>query len=403
MPTIKLTKYAVERIDAPTPSGKQVLFWDAELRGFGVLVSGKSTAKTYVAQRRLPDGTLRRVTIGAVGEFQRVEDARRKAGDILTGLRAGTDPKLERRKAADRDKTLQFWLNEYLTKRTNLRERSVSGYRGSIERYLADWLNQPLREVTPEMIETKHAEIGKHHGGATANVVMRVFRAVHNFARDRDTTLPENPVRRLKKGWFEVARRTSMVRSDELPAFYKAVDSLPSRTAKDYLKLLLFTGLRRSEAASLRWNDIDLTLKVIRLPAMVTKSKQKLDLPMTSFVRDLLVARRAIGREGDWVFPADSRSGHIAEPKFPLKLVAQATGIEVTAHDLRRTYVTVAESADISPLSLKALVNHALGTDVTSGYVTTSTERLREPAQRVCDKLIALCQIEVPAAVPLHG
>ena len=39
------------------------------------------------------------------------------------------------------------------------------------------------------------------------------------------------------------------------------------------------------------------------------------------------------------------------------------------------------------------LVNHALGGDVTSGYVQMTTERLREPAQRVCDKMMELCGI----------
>jgi len=92
-------------------------------------------------------------------------------------------------------------------------------------------------------------------------------------------------------------------------------------------------------------------------------------LPMSSYVRELLVARRAIGDDGGFVFGADSRSGHIEEPKFALSIVAEATGIAVSPHDLRRSYVTVCESVDVSPLALKALVNHALGNDVTSGYV----------------------------------
>jgi len=64
---------------------------------------------------------------------------------------------------------------------------------------------------------------------------------------------------------------------------------------------------------------------------------------------------------------------------------------------LRRTFVTIAEGSDISPLALKALVNHALGNDVTSGYVRLTVDRLREPTQRVCDRLKALCKIEAPA------
>jgi len=61
--------------------------------------------------------------------------------------------------------------------------------------------------------------------------------------------------------------------------------------------------------------------------------------------------------------------------------------------DLRRTYITAAESADISPLALRALVNHSLGGDVTSGYIVMTPERLREPAQRVCERLKVLCGI----------
>src|ERR1700693_405368 len=99
MPTLKLTKSAVEKIEAPDPSGKQVIYWDAELRGFGVLASGSTTTKSYIAQRRLPDGKTRRVTVGAVGEFGKVEDARRKAGGMLLGLRDGIDPKAERGRA----------------------------------------------------------------------------------------------------------------------------------------------------------------------------------------------------------------------------------------------------------------------------------------------------------------
>ena len=74
--------------------------------------------------------------------------------------------------------------------------------------------------------------------------------------------------------------------------------------------------------------------------------------------------------------------------------MAEETGIVVSAHDLRRDFITAAESADISFLAMKALVDHALGADVTAGYVQMTTERLREPMQRVCNQLKAWCQTE---------
>jgi integrase len=403
VPSINLTKREIGKIEAPDPSGKQVIHWDAELRGFGVLASGTTTAKTYVVQRRLPDGKTRRVTIGAVAEFKTVEDARLRAAEQLLDLRQGRDPKAERRKTAARDRTLRQWLDQYLTTRKDLRPRSIEEYRGSITRHLGSWLDQPLRELTADVIEDRHNAIGKDTGPAAANSTMRAVRAVWNFALDRDAALPLNPVRRLKRAWFSTPPRTRMVKEDDLPTFYRAVDELPSQTARDYILLLLFTGLRRREAAALPWSEIDFAARVIRLPASRAKAKRKLDLPMSDFVRDLLIARRALGDDGPFVFASDSKSGHIEEPKFPLAQVAAKSGIVISAHDLRRTFITVAEQTEISPMALKALVNHALGGDVTEGYVQMTTGRLRVPAQRVCDRLKELCDIASPEGATQIG
>ena len=133
--------------------------------------------------------------------------------------------------------------------------------------------------------------------------------------------------------------------------------------------------------------------KVIRLQEAATKSKRMLELPMRDLVYDLLRRRRALGDTG-WVFPANSKSGHVEEPRHFLDQVAEATGIDVSVHDLRRTFVSVAESTEMSVYALKALVNHSLGGDVTAGYVQHSVERLRVPAQRVADELRRLCRIE---------
>jgi hypothetical protein len=45
----------------------------------------------------------------------------------------------------------------------------------------------------------------------------------------------------------------------------------------------------------------------------------------------------------------------------------------------------------VSPLQLKALVNHALPRDVTTGYVQMTTEALRPAAQKVANKFKKLC------------
>jgi integrase len=438
MATIKLTEKKVAQLRAPDASGKQKIFWDATAdvpRGFGLLVSGTTAAKTYIVERAIGiGGKKRRVTVAAYGELP-LADARRKAINLIHLMRNGHDPKLARRSGA----TLRSALDSYLAANRMLSEGSRRNYRNAVERYLTDLADKPLREITPETVAKRHEGIAKEveqrelaaakatahdlerraaaiarsypdaarrhraraklirrreprRGEAAANGAMRALRVLWNFAAESDPDLPAHPVRALRRSWFKVERRTRVVAVDDLAKFYRGVNDLPNKVARDYLLLLLFTGLRRTEAATLTWDDVDLTKKVISIPGERTKSGRKLDLPMTTFVRDLLVKRRSEGR-ARFVFVAESKSGHIAEPKFPLKLVAEATGIKVSVHDLRRTFITVAESADISPLALKALVNHSVGGDVTAGYVQMNPERLREPAQRVCDRLIELCRI----------
>src|SRR5271165_1614404 len=147
MPASRLTKAAVDRIKVPDPSGKQTIHWDLELKGFGVLASGSTSAKTFVVQRRLPDGRTRRLTVGAVGEFAKVKDARAKASELLLGLREGKDPKTERRKATERNRTLRVVLESYLRPNKQLRPRTREEYRRSVTRHLTAWLDRPMREL----------------------------------------------------------------------------------------------------------------------------------------------------------------------------------------------------------------------------------------------------------------
>jgi hypothetical protein len=56
--------------------------------------------------------------------------------------------------------------------------------------------------------------------------------------------------------------------------------------------------------------------------------------------------------------------------------------------------MTVAESTGISTFALKALVNRSVGKDVTADYVQMTTEQLRDPAEKICQRKIQLCGIE---------
>jgi integrase len=394
MPRLKLTARIVGRLPAPDPSARQVLHWDEVLRGFGVLCSGKTNAKTYIVQRDI-HGHSRRVTIGPVNVLS-LDDARQQAETVLADFYKGVDPKVARREVP----TLSETLDAYLTARQdNLRPISHRTYRRSVERYLTAWLDWSLLDITPELVEARHRSIQsevkdrqRYKGGHSANYAMTVLRTLWNFAAERTPNLPPNPVNRLKRARFPEPPSTRRVKAEDLPAFYAAVNELKNPIHRDYLKLLLFTGLRRAESASLRWDDIDFHQRVIRLPATTTKAVRKLDLPMTDVVHDLLVARRAIGQD-KFVFPSASGTGHFVEPQYPLNQVAMVTGVRLSAHDLRRNFITVAESSEISFAAVKGLVNHSLGSGITERYIGMDIERLREAAQKVADKLKVMCGI----------
>jgi integrase len=422
--TFKFTKRAVDALVAPTPSGKQTLYWDSELKGFGVLVSGATNSKTYIVNRRVgATGTNRRLTVGATNE-KTLDEARDKAAHQLNELREGRDPKALRK--AHNKITVQTALDDYLAARVTLRERSRDSYKRAIEGLAEEWLGKPILSITSEMVIEKHRKVQKEiaareakrnakndearripvTGHASADSLMRAFRAVWNLAYERarraDPNMPTLPspvgALRQERAWFTSPRRDTFVRADQLPDFYKAVCGLENRTGSDYVKLLLFTGLRRTEAAELHWDDVDFAARIIRLPAARTKSGVKLDLPMTDFVRDLIVARRTLGKDGDFVFSGNGRSKHLEEPKSFFTGIEKSCGVRVGAHDMRRTFITHATDVAISSLALKALVNHALGGDVTEGYARITTEQLRKPAQMICDRLKELCGIEAMEA-----
>jgi len=107
-----------------------------------------------------------------------------------------------------------------------------------------------------------------------------------------------------------------------------------------------------------------------------------------------LKKRHAV-KESPYVFPSDSERGYLVEPRTAVKRVSELSGVTFTLHDLRRTFITIAESLDISAYALKRLLNHKDLNDVTAGYNDTNVERLRDPMQRITDYIVDVAQISI--------
>jgi integrase len=418
MPTMRMTKRDIEKLPAPDPSGKQRLFWAAgnDHPGLGILVSGTTPAKSWVVQAKLPKtGVARRVTLAPVSVLT-VEEAWEKARPVLADIHAGVDPKAKKHKPA----TVREALEEYLAN-PRLAPKSRRDYRDRVERYLADWLELPIGSINANMVEARFLAISGEiearraatgmkggvnvTGAASANNALSTFRSLWRDQQGRDPDMPaRDPTMLLKRKWHALERRKRLVRPNDMPAFWAAVQGLDSRLLRDLATFALYSGWRDQEICGLRWApEVDLQEGMLRLPAWRMKARQDFELPMSRQLADLLIARRALGGDGPYVFPGDGKSGHTRALAFGLRKVAAVTGLAISPHDLRRTFASVAATCPIPPVALKLLIAHATGGDVTLGYVILSTAELRRAAQVVADRISELCGIAAPEGVERMG
>ena len=408
MPSAKLSQ---RYVDGLKPTEKMVSIFDTGLTGFGVYTKGN--AKTYFVQARAGKKLIK-TTIGKASTFS-LEDARKEAKTLLAQMAKGEDPVAKKRDEAVKSMTLEKAFEQYLSTRT-LKASSVASYDKLLSLHMNDWLKKPIGLLTKDMTAQRHKKVGETAGEATANNLMRVFRAVYNFARSMsDDAIAENPVKRLTqtRQWYKVERRRTILKPHELKPWYNAVMTLDNPVVRDYLLLTVFTGLRKNEGLQLLWSNVDMIDRSFTVTE--TKNGRPHTLPMSNYLYDLFGRMKALKING-FVFPSFGSKDNITDVSRQLvnvelqtQLAANglttkaeldkkmldhpddvAPGISFCLHDLRRTFVTVAESQDIPYAALKRLLNHCDGNDVTGGYLQITTDRLREPMDRISSKLLEL-------------
>lgn len=403
--SVKLTKTVVDH--CPLPSSGQRFLRDAELKGFGLRVMA-SGAKSFIVEKRI-DGHVKRITLARYGELT-VEQARKQALKLLGQVAMGTNPIAERERTRMQAKTLGEAFEDFLKVRKNLSPRTIYEYRLFMKGPLADWDRRPLNRITRDLALQRHFALGAR-SESYANGTMRFLRSLFNFAIAQyedgfgNPLLQLNPVHRITqtRAWFRSERRRTVIKVHQLPAWYRAVCALRSdsasaaETVADYLLLLLFTGLRRQEAAGLTWEHVDLQDRTLTIPA--PKNHVPHVLPLSDFLVELLERRKCYAKNA-YVFPGDGPLGRLIEPKRQIARVIARSEVTFTIHDLRRTFITIAEAIDTSPYTIKRLVNHKMRNDVTAGYIVTDIERLRRPMQNITDFILRKVELTPAAAAP---
>ena len=391
-------------VDALKPEDKPWIAWDDRLTGFGVRVH-PTGAKSFIVNYRAGDGGRKapnkRVVIGRYGKIT-ADQARRLAQETLGRVASGDDPAGERAEARAMA-TLQDAIDDYIAANPRRAETTNKMYRRYERLYVSDWLARPLDALTRRDIEARFNRITGDHGEESANQCMSFLRSVYRRpCVDHDGL--RNPVEQWLAGGGRFnprKRRKISAPAEVLPRWRAGIEAqVESPVVRDIFWFGLYTGMRVGEIETLRWDRVDLGVGLFRVEE--TKTGEPLELPVTRQLSAIL-GRRLADREATpaplriWVFPsARSKSGHVEAIEGYYARITLAGGAKFWFHALRNCFITVAERELLLPRTLtKRLVNHARPSDVTEGYAADWTvEQLREPAQRLADKVDELMSAE---------
>ncbi|MFB3145943.1 MAG: tyrosine-type recombinase/integrase [Nitrospirales bacterium] len=388
--TLNLTKRTVDAL--PYSKNGRQRYKDSKLPGFFLRVGADK--KVYFVEKKI-NGKPIKFTIGAHNQIT-TEQARKEAQRLLGEMATGRNPAAEKKAKRQGRITLKTVFEDFLSTRKELSEKTVYDYTRIMETVFKDWQSRVITEINKDMVSRKHKSIGEKNGQAYSNLAMRFLRALFNFAAGKYETaeskplIQENPVKVLSqtRAWYRISRRQTIIKPDDLPAWFKAVQDLKNHTARDYLIFVLLTGCRKREGLNLEVSQVDLQAKTFTFPD--TKNRKPLTLPLPSHLYSVIKKRIDNVEDAKYVFPGNGKDGKFTEPRQQVAKVVEKSEVAFMLHDLRRLFITTAESLDIPTYAVKMLVNHSTGSDVTGGYIIPDVERLRKPMQKIEDKLLTL-------------
>lgn len=158
-----------------------------------------------------------------------------------------------------------------------------------------------------------------------------------------------------------------------------------SNAAPACLALMALTGMRLGTATGLRWDEVH--PRRITVTADRMKAGRALTLPITKVTKEILDHQRDIWGDSEFVFPASTASGHVANMRKMLMGICNAVGApNVTNHDLRRTYAAAANFAGVPKIAVQMLLGHA-AKDVSDEYAQAIRPELPKYSDMIEEEL----------------
>lgn len=372
------TKVRIEKLPLPAAGRKE--YRDADQPGLRLRVSASGTRSFSALVWITKERKLERVSIGKFPGVS-VDTARRRTAELLGKVATGENPAEEKRQFIGQG-TLGEAFEAYAKNRRASGRRAVDAMEQQFQRWLGkipeapkakhapherrkppgsvDWSDRRIGTITATECIALHRAIVNAGRPTSANRVQEILRATFNFAN-----VTPNPAATAGRGNQHGIERVKQqprrryLSREELPLFLKALDKLEPDW-QDFFRLLLFIGFRRSAVAAMRWGDVDLQARTWHVPEEKSKSGEPIVLPIAGPALEIL-ERRAQSRKArcPWVFPAESKSGHIENPKKAwARVLTECELDDLRMHDLRRTLGSWLAAQNFSALVIAKTLGH---------------------------------------------
>ncbi len=324
----------------------------------------------------------------SIGEFPAVsvEDARNMVNDYKLLLARGVNPAYEKNKGKS-DLTFAGFYPMYLDfARHRIKTHQDQKYRIDrlLERYPA-FGKTLMASITTKDIALLHVREKERTSASNANHLFSVLRSMMNVAVNWHL-IDRNPCIGVSK-FSEGPLRERYLTQKELPRFLDALRLEDDTLSKAAILLLLYTGCRKSEILTMKWDQVRLDEGRIHLP--VTKNGKSRAILLNKRASEILqeLAYRKDDtertRKSDYVFPSrnGTRKGHMHDLRVPLQKACEFAGIkDFRTHDLRHTFAALCVSSGADLYAVQRLLGHS-DISMTQRYAHLSSHDLRSASQ----------------------
>lgn len=330
------------------PGGAVVDYWDTSLKGFAVRI-GSSGAKSFFVGTRI-NGKYCRITIGQYPKVT-LADARKKAGGIITDAGAGISPETKEKRT--KRGTFKAVCDDFMADHAK-NHRTRHEMQRKIDVELKAWHDRPIASITRgEIKELLREKARGLERGVAANRLLALISKIFAWALDEEI-IDSSPALRLKRPAKEIERER-VATADEIHRLWRAYNHYGYPHGA-HAKMMLLTGQRFNEVASMKWSDI--TDDGWRLPAAASKTGLGHLVPLSTLAREVLAG---VPQIGTYVFRVLKDKPLRSSSKQNARLYWRAKITDWQPEDARRTCATFMRSIGIDRLVVSKLLNHAEG------------------------------------------